>query len=389
MSALAARAEHARLQRLLGALPPGLDAMPAELLRHLRVAIEERCAAHHRASLVRLARIAAWLPDILLVLLVRWRLSPLLTARLIPWLPAERVARLASRLPPPLLADIASRLDSRAVRDLVRLLPATRLLVIADVLLARGDAMTLGRFVARVPDAVVTAVAERVSGEAALLEIVYFIDHPGRIDHLLQQLPPARITRALGLLSDPGQRAVWPLLLALVSHAGPGWQRILGEMAAAQGEAVLNAIIQVAHEESLWEDLLPVVGNLSPEVQRRVVTLDALMAHDVLAGIVRCIDTLGLWPVMLDVASAMTPAGRDLLAEVLAPQPRAVFARILQAALLRPAWPLICDILRRLPARQDEARELLQACRRQLDAATAGALARHWEASGLGVLEAA
>lgn len=386
MNTLLARAEHDKLTRVLGALPPSMADMPADVLRHLRLAVEERNSTHHRIALSGLARLTSWLPDLIVCWLVRWRLTPRVTARTITWLPSERVVALARRLPAGLIAEIAGWLDVRAARDLIRQLPQEQVVEIADALRARGDVMTLGGFVALVPDAVISAMAERIPDEGELLRIVYYMDAPERVDHIIRQLPPERVHRALMLLSDSDSRPLWPALLALVSHAGPTLQRELGELAAQQGEDVLNAIIQVAYEDQLWQDLLPVVGNLAPALQQRIVNLDSLLSPDVLRDIIAATGALDLWPVMLEVASAMDPHGRDLLAEVVAELPREMLEHIMNGAMLRPAWPLICDLLLRIPQRHDEARALLMHRCRELDETTVESLAKKWRDSGLGDL---
>lgn len=376
MSSLASRAEVMKLAQQLSldearlATLPQLAEVPADVLRHVRLAIAERCARHERERLQRLARWARWLPARLVAVFVRLRLSPLLTARLAALLPADLTARLAAYLPSELLADVAIRLDVRAARELMSLLPLPRILNIADVLLQHRDYLTLGRFVTLVPDEVVRAVAAQVPDEIDLLQIVFGVDVPAQVDHLVRLLPPERIERALMLLAHDEHKPHWPALLALVSHVGSNLQTELGERAAALGDTVLDAIVQTAHEQDLWEDLLPVVANLSPALQRHVVSLPSLQCLPVLERAVRATQQLNLWADMLDVVDGMQPATRDLLSQVLVTLPDEAYAGILEGAMLRSRWHVVVDMLQRLPSRQDILLQLMARYQQDLDSRT-------------------
>ena len=386
MTLLASRAEALKLACLLDQPEPALAdlaVLPPEALRHVRLAVADRCLRHHAPLLQRLARLVRWLPPLLVAWLVRHRLSPLLTARLAGFLPAARVAQLALRLDTPLLADIAARLDPRAARDLVRLLPQPRLLGIADVLLARRDFITLGRFVAIVPDEVVSEVAARIPDEADLLQIVYCLDSVNRLDHIVRQLPPERIERAVLLIADPASRPIWPQLLSLVAKVSRGLQQQLGDLAAAQGDEVLEAIIAAGHEENLWQDLLTVVVNLTPALQARVVNLPGLRQQPVLRGIIQATLRSDLWADVMDLVEPMTPEGRDQIALAIADLPGEAIAPLLHGALLRARWPVLFDILRRLPSRHAEVIRELRHYQSALDPIMAGYLDEQLAAHGI------
>lgn len=376
MSSLASRAEVMKLSQQLSldeaqlATLPQLAEVPADVLRHVRLAIAERFARHERERLQRLVRWARWLPARIVAVFVRLRLSPLLTARLAALLPADLTARLAAHLPSELLAEVAIRLDVRAARELMSLLPLPRILNIADVLLAQRDYLTLGRFVTLVPDEVVQAVAAQVPDEIDLLQIVFGVDVPAQVDHLVRLLPPERIELALMLLANDEHKPHWPALLALVSHVGSNLQTELGERAAVLGDGVLDAIVQTAHEQDLWEDLLPVVANLSPALQRHVVSLPSLQCLPILERAVRATQQLNLWADMLDVVEGMQPATRDLLSQVLVTLPDEAYAGILEGAMLRSRWNVVIDMLQRLPSRQHILLQLIARYQQDLDSRT-------------------
>lgn len=375
MTRLATQAEVLKLARILG-VPASqlafLDPLPDEALRHFRAAVSDFLYDEQRPLVRWLANAARWLPALVSALVVRHWLKAPLTARLAAELPAWRVAAIARYLPADFLADIATTLDPRGARELVQLLPVATLIAITHQLLARGDHLTLGRFVGYLPDEHISDIAASISDEGDLLDIVFFIESPNRLDHLLQVLPAERIERALALVSQPAQRARWPSVLALLSFVGFGLKRTLGERVVALGEDVLTRIIEAADEGALWEDLVPVVASLSPAAQARIVALPAIRDPALLQRILRAIDACGQWPAMLSLVAHMDDTTRQGLALALAELPRALLARVAYAALLRSQWDSVFDIAARLPAaRQREVADILNDYLPQLDQPTA------------------
>lgn len=389
MSRLASRAEQAKLARELGVPDTGLDFLadlPPEALRHFRVAVTDLFFDEQRLLLRWLASVARWLPSWLSALLARLWLGSLLTARLASELPAWRVAEIARHLSPGFMADIATRLDPRGARELVQLLAPVQIVAVTQVLLARRDFITMGRFVALLPDEVVSEAAEAIADEGDLVQAVFYIEARNRLDHLVRVLPRERVERAILMVCDDSRRDLWPALLALVSHVGYGLRRELGDLAAAQGEGVLNAIVRAAQEDGLWEDLLPVVACLSPEVQRQVVNLDSLQAPTVMASIIRATEERDLWTAMLALAQHMNEAGRDVLAQAMDRTGGPVLEHASHAALLRAQWHTALDIVRRMPvARHQECLRILARYLDTLDAETATQLTSALQLHGIGV----
>lgn len=378
MTRLATQAEVLKLARTLGVPAEQLDflrPLPDEALRHFRAAVSDFLYDEQRPLLRWLAHAARWLPAVVSAVLVRYWLKAPLTARLAAELPAWRVAAIARFLPADFLADIATTLDPRGARELVQLLPVSTLIAITHQLLARSDHLTLGRFVGYLPDARISDIAASIVDEGDLLDIVFFIESPNRLDHLLQVLPAERIERALALVSQPEQRARWPSVLALLSYVGYGLKRELGEQVVGLGEAVLTRIIEAADEGALWEDLVPVVASLSPAAQARIVALPAIREPALLQRILQAIDACAQWPAMLSLVAHMDTATRDGLAQALATLPKEMLERVAYAALLRSQWDSVFDIVARLPAaRQRDVVEILGQYLPDLDQRTADTL---------------
>ena len=378
MSRLANRAEVIKLARALSvdASTLGyLQTLPSDAVAQLRSAISDVLHDEQREPLGLLAAVARWLPAWVSALCARSWLGAPMTARLSSELPAWRVADIAGYLEATFLADVAVDLDPRSAREVLQLMPAKQVIKVTLVLLARRDFVTLGRFVALLPDHVLTQVAERIEDEGDLLQVLFFIEARYRIDHIVRLMPTARLQRAVLIVCDESRRELWPSVLALMTHVGYGLKRELGDLAAAQGDAVLSAIIETVQREDLWEDVLPVVVCLSPVVQRQVVNLPALQRPEVLEKIIAATQYRQLWSAMLCLAEAMNDAGMEILARVIEQSDEALLAQAAYAALLRSQWRTLLDIVWRLSAaRQHECHEVLAHYLPTLDRETAGYL---------------
>ena len=374
MSRLSSQAEVIKLGRLLGVSPAQLEFLtdlPSGSLHHFRTAISDQLFDEQRELIQAMAALTRWLPSWLAALLARYWLGATLTARLASELPAWRVAAIARYLPKDFMTNIAERLDPRGARELLYLLPAAQIAEIMQILLARRDYITLGRFVALLPDAVVSELAAHIPDEGDLIQIVFFIESRHRIDHLIRVLPRERIERAMLMVCDTERRPLWPHILSLLANASYGLKRELGELVASQGEDVLNAVVHAAQEEDLWEDLLPVVACLSPEVQRHVVNLASLQVPEVLQRILIATERKGLWTAMLALAEYMNEAGREALAAVLAEAENSMLERACYAALLSAQWNPLLDIARRLsPAKRQACLDILDPYLSTLDQET-------------------
>lgn len=389
---LASRAELVKLAQLTGVAAGEiafLENMPPEALRQLRIALLDRYARQQQRTIRRLAGLARWLPLWLIVLLARWWLGPMLTARIAGEMPAPRAAAITQRLDPGFMAEVAAWLDPRRARELIQLVTVDRVVQVAQAMLAmlaRRDFVTMGRFVEFLSDEAVLAVAKTIEDEGDLLEIVFHVESKNRLDHLVRVLPADRVRQAILLVQDRSRRPLWPKILALVTHVGYVLKRELGDLAASQGDAVLDAIINAAQEEDLWEDMLPVVSCLSPEVQRKVVNMAAIHQPAVMRRVLLAADDCALWPELISLLQQMGEAGRSAVAVAVTQLPLDALQRIAYAALLREQWEPVLDVVRRLPQeRQQECLRIVGQYRVDADADTIDRIDRRLRHYGIGV----
>lgn len=363
MSRLASRAEVHKLGRTLGVAEGSLaflERLPPETLRELRLGTYEALFGLDQKLMQRITRFLRRLP----VFFVAWiaRLAgPLLTARVAGEMPARRAARMAQRLPPTFVADVCLHLDPRCAHDLIHALPTPTILGFAQELLRREDWITTGRFVDFLSDDAIRAVLAHIHDDAQLLRISFYVESRNRLDHVVRLLPPERLRNAI-LLAVDESRDILTEVMALIIHVSYALKRELGDLAAAQDEAVLNRVVQATHQQGFWADLLPAISVLSVAAQRKVVNLPVLREDSaVLESILSAARAQGLWCDVLPLLPYMDEPMREAVARHAAALPRDALAAAADAALLGEHWEPLLDIARRIPlARQREWMDILR-----------------------------
>lgn len=194
-----ARAELLKLARLLGRAPDELaylEAVSVLELRQLREQVTETLFDSHLGALNRLASASRLLPVGVVAQLAEKVFGPLLSARITGLLDPERAVDVGSRLPASFLADVAVELDPRRASAVLARIPADQIAAITRELLARGEFVTMGRFVGHLPDESLRA-AVNVSGPDDLLQVALVLENKDRLGHLLELVGPQRTEQIL------------------------------------------------------------------------------------------------------------------------------------------------------------------------------------------------
>lgn len=389
MSRLAVRAEIIKLGQVLGREPQALgflQAIPAEDLHGLRLALDECLFRQHLRPLRRSVAILRWLPPRWSALLIRRVLGPRLGARLAAELPARISVRTARYMPESFAADCTAYVDPRRLHDVIALMPQETSLKALRTLLKRGDYISLGRIVEYLPDANIRAMEPLIGDVGALVEIAFFMESKNRLEHFVQLLPRERLRQAILLLQDESRRALWPKVMVLLMHVNPALQRELIELIAAQGDAAMNALVLVLHEEALFADVLPMVTAASPQTQEWMANLDVLKMPGVLESVLQTADDENQWGAQLAVLRWMREELRARVAVLLDGMPRATLERLVYAAVLGELWETVLDLVGRMSAaRQREFAEILRSYG-AVDAQLLQRVARQAQRYGLGDL---
>jgi hypothetical protein len=375
-------AEIAKLARLLGVEPKELgylDQLPAPALRTFREQTTDRLFAADAGRLHRVAAASRLVPVPLTVKIAQLAFGPVLCAATAGLLEPRHAVRVASKCPTSFLADIAISLDPRRAADVIAAVPTPLVVSVAEELLRRDEHVTMGRFVSYLRHETLRAAVPQISDDADLLRVAFVMEGKDGLDELIDI---AR-ERTPGLIRTAYDQHLWAEALDLISHLSVANLAEIAEIATAQDEELLNALVHAARDLDAWDILLPVTAAMSPESLRRFAMVPAVREDDVLAEIVEAALAGPLWLDLLPLTAHLPDDVRAQVADFVAAKDDETLERLASEAHEAQLWDALLPIalafgaearvrLSRLPLLQRE--DVLRAA---IDAA-----ARHdlWEA---------
>ncbi|TAM13006.1 MAG: hypothetical protein EPN72_11475 [Nevskiaceae bacterium] len=356
MAGLTIRAEILKLARLCrvdaGQLE-FLDGVPAPQLRMFREAVQDSLFAGDDAVLFkRLGAAGALLPLALVAFLAQKVFGPVLGARVAGEMSAQRAIALAARLPVEFLADISVELDPARARDILRGLPPERIRDVARELLARGEFVTMGRFVGYLTHEAIRATLDAFTRPGDLLRVAFFVEDQARLDEIVGMMADARLMDVMrAAQADPD--GLWAQAVALLRDISVPLKRKLGELVTGQPPEVLASLAQAAHRQQLWDDILQVVACMSEPAQRRVATLPALCSAEIMGSVLVSADAGALWKDLLPLVDFMEePQLRSMADAATSALPVEALGRALNAANAGGKWEAILRLARGMSAAQ-------------------------------------
>ena len=267
--ALESRAEVAKLARLLGTAEDRFGALaelPAEDLRTLRDQITDVLYDSDIEGLRRAAGASKLVPGVVSATIAQKALGPVLCARIAGLVDTSSAVDVAKRLPTAFLADVAIAMDPRRASDVIGSIPSDHVVGVAAELVARGEHITMGRFVGHLDDTTVVA-SFAVLGDADMLLTGFVMEDKDRLDTVIELLPPERLH---GIIAAAHDHELWLEALDLFMHVTPQRRGQLGDVAAAQDEHRLAGLIDAVAREDLWDVLVDVAEAMSPAARKRV-----------------------------------------------------------------------------------------------------------------------
>lgn len=192
--ALQVRAEVLKLARILGRQPGTvtyLEQLPLQDLRLLRDQVTEVLWSADGHALSRLAAASRLLPAGVSASISQRAFGPLLTARMAGLLEPGRAVDVATRLPASFLADVAVELDPRRASEVIAQIPPDQIAGVTRELIAREEYVTMGRFVGHLSDGALAAALAAMDSHA-LLEVMFVLEEPERLDSVIGMLPADR-----------------------------------------------------------------------------------------------------------------------------------------------------------------------------------------------------
>lgn len=202
---LEVRAEILKLARLLGREPEEfsyLEPLTPRDLRQLREQVTEVLFDANLGALKRLAAASRLLPVALVAQMGERVFGPLLSARIAGLLDPDRAVEMASRLPDAFLADVAIELDPRRASAVIARIPPQRIAAVSRELVARGEYVTMGRFVGHLGDEALGAALGALDDKALLDTLLVMEDRPD-VDRLTRLTDRGRVERLAEMPGSP------------------------------------------------------------------------------------------------------------------------------------------------------------------------------------------
>jgi hypothetical protein len=241
----------------------------------------------------------------------------------------------AKRLPAEFLADVAVHLDPRRTAEIIAEVPGEIVVPVAEELGARGEHVTMGRFLAFVPDHAVAAAIGALDDET-MLRTAFVLEHKDRLDHALSLLPPGRLP---GIIDTAARLDLWSEALDLLSYVGDERLGPIAEVIADLPEPTVDALLGAVTADSLWATLLPVVRLMGDDARVRIAAMPPFHRTDVLREILLAAtapDADGLWVELVPLLDALPPEALTRVAEVVTELEVPALNRLLREAVDAP-----------------------------------------------------
>jgi hypothetical protein len=331
------RAERLKLARLLAvdvdALPT-LDGVPAADLATFRDRVTDRLFDESARHLGRVGAASRLVPAAITATIALKAFGPLLCARAAGAIDPAKAVDVAGRLPADFLADVTVELDPRRVADIIARVPADLVLPVATELGRREEHVTMGRFLAFVPDGPLEAALAELDDET-MLRTAFVLEHKDRLDRAVGLLAPDRVP---GILRCASEHGLWPEALDLLGHLSDQRLGPIADDLAALGDEVVAGMVDAVCDAGLWASLLPVVRLASPEARVRFAGSPAFHSDRALTGIVTtAATTAGLWSALVPLLEALPADVRTRVAEIAGTLDADDLRSVIDDALRQPA----------------------------------------------------
>ncbi len=210
-------AEILKLARLLDVDPATLsylEKVDADALRILREGVTDMLFEIGGGLMSRLGNAAKRLPTPLVATICERSFGPMLAARAAASTDPAKAVEIAQRLSPDFLTEVTIQLDPRRVAEIVSGVPTSLVAPVAAELGARGEYVTMGRFLTFLSPESLAAALDVLSDEA-VLRTAFVLEDKASVDDALAALPPERLR---GVLTSAADEKLWPELLSLREH---------------------------------------------------------------------------------------------------------------------------------------------------------------------------
>lgn len=199
-------AEIEKIARLLRTEPERLHYLQevgAPGLRELREQLTERMFSAGRGTFAKLAAASRIVPASVAATISERAFGPLITARMSTAVEPPAAIAVAKRLSAGFLADVAVEMDPRRAAAVIGGLPAELIANASAELAARGEWVTMGRFVGHLSEEALAATTALLSDEE-LLRVALVTEEPRRLPAIFDSLDDQRRAALVSLARETG-----------------------------------------------------------------------------------------------------------------------------------------------------------------------------------------
>ncbi len=344
------RAEIIKIARLLEVDEADLAYLgdvAADDLRDFRAKATDRLFTS-APGLAQAAAVARLIPSRLVATVAQRAFGPVLCARAAGGADPGKAVDVAQHLPADFLADVAVHLDPRRVATIIAGVPRELVVPVAHELERRAEFVTMGRFLAFVPDHAIAAAIGALTDEA-MLRTAFVLEHKDRLDHAIGLLPPERLPE---IIHTASRLDLWSEALDLLHHVSDERKGPIADLLAELPEEVVSELVAAVSAEGLWSSLLPVVRVMQPEARVAVAGKSAFHTSAVLTEILDAAIADDLWLDLVPLVDALPPEALTLVAEAVADLSAERLAGLVSEAT---AAPQTMDTLLRIVTEMDAA----------------------------------
>ena len=283
-------------------------------------------------GLTRAAAVARLIPSKLVATVAQRAFGPVLCARAAGGADPAKAVDVAKHLPADFLADVAIHLDPRRVATIIAGVAMETVVPVAEELERRGEFVTMGRFLAFVPDQAIAAAIGGLTDEA-MLRTAFVLEHKDRLDHAIGLLPPDRLP---GIIDTASQLDLWSEALDLLDYVSDERKGPIADQIADLSPTLVAELVAAVSAEGLWANLLPVVRVMRPESRVAVAGMSAFHTSAVLVDILDSAIADDLWLDLVPLVDALPPEVLTLVADAVTELPSERLVGLVSEATAAP-----------------------------------------------------
>ena len=344
------RAETLKIARLLDLEEEDvayLGGVPSADLSDFRAKATDRLF-ESAPGLARAAAVARLIPSRLVATIAQRAFGPMLCARAAGGADPGKAVDVARHLPADFLADVAIHLDPRRVATIIAGVPTELVAPVAREQEQRHEYVTMGRFLAFVPDAAIATAMGALTDET-MLRTAFVLEHKDRLDHAIGVLPPERLP---GVIRTASELDLWSEALDLLQHVSDERKGPIAEVIAELPAELVSDLVGAVTTNELWSNLLPVVRVMRPESRLDIAAMPAFHTPAVLADILDSATADGLWLDLVPLVDALPPEVLTSVADAVADLPDERLVGLVSEAT---AAPDTMDLLLRIVTQMEPA----------------------------------